>query len=116
MPSESDPLLPVSNGSSPSLNGHAKPTFKAHVIELIEARDEPTYLSSFRFFLFGSWLNILLIFVPLSVCSHFLGWDAGLRFAFSFIAIMPLAAVRARRSSQWLCLSRPMMINVTHSF
>ena len=92
------PLLPTSNGNS-SPNGRSaspKPqTALQKFAELIKAEDGPSYTASLRYFLFGSWLNILLVFVPLSYCSHVFNWDAGLRFLFSFIAIMPLAAVSA---------------------
>jgi Ca2+:H+ antiporter len=57
------------------------------------AEDEPSWSTSYRYFLFGSWLNIMLVFVPLSVVSHHLNWDAALRFSFSFLAIVPLAKV-----------------------
>ncbi|KAF7799565.1 hypothetical protein EIP86_010802 [Pleurotus ostreatoroseus] len=90
------PLLPTSNGNS-SPNGRSaspKPqTALQKFAELIKAEDGPSYTASLRYFLFGSWLNILLVFVPLSYCSHVFNWDAGLRFLFSFIAIMPLAAL-----------------------
>lgn len=56
--------------------------------------DEPSWFKSYKFFFFGSWFNVMLVFVPLSFLSNFLHWDAALRFAFSFVAIMPLAKVR----------------------
>ena len=64
-----------------------------------KAEGQPSWLSSFKFFFFGSWLNILLVFVPLSAVAHHLNWDAALRFGFSFVAIMPLAAVRSISSA-----------------
>lgn len=54
---------------------------------------QPSYLSSFRWIVFGSWWNVLLVFIPLSFVAHHLNWDAALRFGFSFFAIMPLAKV-----------------------
>ena len=41
--------------------------FKEAVVDLLKAKDEPTYLASWKFFFFGSWLNVLLVFIPLSV-------------------------------------------------
>lgn len=57
-------------------------------------------MQSFYFFIFGSWLNILLLFVPLSVISHHLNWDAALRFSFSFVAILPLAKLLGEATDQ----------------
>ena len=86
-PTERSPLLNGNNSSSTSIsNGHGVDSPK---IEL----PPPTWLASFKFFIFGSWFNILLVFLPLSAVAHYLDWDAALRFSFSFIAIMPLASV-----------------------
>lgn len=74
---ETTPLLPSTNGS----NGHAA--------------QEPSYLKSAKFFFLGSWFNVLLVFVPLSLLAETFGMDGGKRFCFSFFAIMPLAKVRA---------------------
>ncbi|TFK76206.1 calcium proton exchanger [Pluteus cervinus] len=73
-PQETTPLLPSTNGS----NGHA-------------THQEPSYLDSAKFFFLGSWFNVLLVFVPLSLLAEYLGFDGGKRFCFSFLAIMPLA-------------------------
>jgi len=59
----------------------------------MKGEGEPSWAESFKFFIFGTWFNVLLLFIPLSFVSHFLNWDAGLRFLFSFIAIVPLAKV-----------------------
>ena len=67
--------------------------FATRILKAFKAEGEPTWAASYKFFLLGSWLNILLVFVPLSFISHHLNWDAALRFVFSFIAIMPLAKV-----------------------
>ena len=48
---------------------------------------------SIRHLVFGSWINILLIAVPLSFASHFAHWGSTPDFVISFIAIIPLAAV-----------------------
>lgn len=83
--SEHSPLLPTRNGSI------THPSLTSRVFALFKAEGEPTWLQSFKFYLFGSYLNILLIFIPLSLLSHNLNWDAALRFSFSFMAIIPLA-------------------------
>ncbi|KAF7363943.1 Vacuolar calcium ion transporter [Mycena sanguinolenta] len=67
---------------------------------LITAEGEPSWKSSFRFFIFGSYLNLFLLFVPLSAIAHYLNWDAALRFSFSFIAIIPLAKLLGEATEQ----------------
>jgi len=42
-----------------------------------------------------SWLNVLLIFIPLSWIFHFVKLDNTLIFVFSFLAIVPLAKLLA---------------------
>ncbi|KAH9928219.1 calcium/proton exchanger [Fomitopsis serialis] len=84
--SETTPLLPTQNG-----NGNAQsPSFTHRATEFLKAEGQPSWLASYRYFFFGSWLNVLL---------H-LHWDAALRFAFSFIAIMPLAALLGTATDQ----------------
>ena len=56
-------------------------------------RGEPTWVESYKWFLFSSYFNFLLVFVPLSALAHYLNWDVSLRFGFSFMAIVPLAKV-----------------------
>ncbi|KAG2144120.1 calcium proton exchanger [Suillus bovinus] len=65
-----------------------------------EGAGEPSWEESFKFFIFGSWLNILLIFVPLSVISHNMNWDGGLVFLFSFMAIIPLSRLLGEATDQ----------------
>ena len=87
-PTDRTPLLENGGGAQPP-----KPFF-ARLADSLSTQGQPSWLHSYKFFIFGSYLNILLVFVPLSIISHKLNWDAALRFGFSFIAIMPLAAVR----------------------
>jgi len=70
---ESTPLLGTANG-----NGHTP-------------SPEPSSAESWRYFILGSYFNILLFFIPLSAAAHHLNWDAAFRFSFSFLAIVPLA-------------------------
>ncbi|KIP12345.1 hypothetical protein PHLGIDRAFT_113821 [Phlebiopsis gigantea 11061_1 CR5-6] len=85
---------------TPLLNGHANNGFSHRLSRFLKPQDQPGWISSFRFFFFGSWLNILLVFIPLSILSHYANWDAALRFSFSFIAIMPLAALLGTATEQ----------------
>ncbi|KAI0028865.1 calcium/proton exchanger [Vararia minispora EC-137] len=45
--------------------------------------------------LFTSWLNLLLVFIPISWAFHFAGLDNTLVFVFCFLAIIPLASLLA---------------------
>ncbi|KAI0780581.1 calcium/proton exchanger [Trametes elegans] len=92
--SDRTPLLENGNGAEPP-----KPFFR-RLADTLSAEGQPSWLHSYKFFFFGSYLNILLVFVPLSFISHFLNWDAALRFSFSFIAIMPLAALLGTATEQ----------------
>ncbi|KAJ7481124.1 Sodium/calcium exchanger protein-domain-containing protein [Mycena galericulata] len=90
---ETQPLLPNGNGSAP-------PTLTHRLKAVIAAEGEPSWAASYRYFIFGSYLNLLLLFVPLSVISHLLDLDAALRFSFSFIAIIPLAKLLGEATDQ----------------
>jgi len=88
--SDRTPLLPgTTNGDS----AHPPTTFKQRAAAFVNPAHGPSFAKSMRFFFFGTWFNVFLVFVPLSVISHHAGWDAGLRFTFSFLAILPLAKV-----------------------
>ncbi|SZF00816.1 unnamed protein product [Blumeria hordei] len=43
--------------------------------------------------LYSSYVNILLVFVPLGIFSGLQNWNPNLVFAFNFLAVVPLAAV-----------------------
>jgi Ca2+:H+ antiporter len=88
---EQSPLLPHHNGSIP---------FTQRIFSFVKAEGEPTWLASFNSFIFGTYLNVLLIFVPLSIIAHHLNWDAALRFSFSFLAIVPLAKLLGEATEQ----------------
>jgi hypothetical protein len=81
---------------SPLLDNQPRPRRSLYqsFLVLVRAEGEPSWLDSYRWFIFGSWLNILLLLVPVAAASHYLNWDAPLRFGFSFVAIIPLAKVR----------------------
>lgn len=88
-PNEHTALL---NGDGVDINGSADQLpFSRRVLRTVKAEGEPSWIDSYKFFLFGSWINVLLILVPFSFASHWANWDAALRFSFSFIAILPLA-------------------------
>ncbi|KAG2116527.1 Sodium/calcium exchanger protein-domain-containing protein [Suillus discolor] len=93
--SESSPLL--ENGG---FSGHRNVSLTRRVVNFMKGEDEPSWGESFKFFFFGTWFNILLVFIPLSFISHNLDWDAGLIFLFSFMAIVPLAKLLGEATDQ----------------
>ncbi|KAH7908295.1 calcium proton exchanger [Hygrophoropsis aurantiaca] len=93
-PTETSPLLENGNSYEGSVS------FSRRVINAVKGEGEPSWLNSYRYFLFGSWFNILLVFIPLSFVSEHLGWDAALRFSFSFLAIIPLAKLLGEATDQ----------------
>jgi len=91
-PTETTALLP--NHQQVNGDGVSHTSFAQKVSAFLKGEGEPGWLKSYKWFFLNSYFNILLVFVPLSVISHHLHWDAALRFTFSFLAIMPLAKVR----------------------
>ncbi|KAK4058663.1 hypothetical protein OIO90_000107 [Microbotryomycetes sp. JL221] len=61
---------------------------------------KPTPLQSIKALMLGGWINVLLIAVPLSFLSHFLGWGSTADFVISFIAIIPLASLLGDATEQ----------------
>ena len=91
-PTERSPLL---NGDRPRPQSSSQSlSFYQKLLAILKAEGEPSWLDSFRWFIFGSWTNLLLLLVPVAAASHYLNWDAPLRFGFCFVAIIPLAKVR----------------------
>jgi len=88
---EQRPLLDDGNWQPPSSRSSSLKLKKAAPPR---AEGEPSWLASYRWFIFGSWLNLLLLLVPVAAVAHYSSWDAPLRFGFSFVAIIPLAKVR----------------------
>ncbi|RKP08092.1 Sodium/calcium exchanger protein-domain-containing protein [Thamnocephalis sphaerospora] len=62
-------------------------------LELLAHHAEPTLASSFRYFLFGSYVNVLLLAMPLGIIAHFAHWSGTWVFVFNFFAIIPLASL-----------------------
>ncbi|KAJ1565051.1 hypothetical protein HK096_004839 [Nowakowskiella sp. JEL0078] len=51
----------------------------------------PTVISSLKTIVFASYLNLLIVFVPLGFCSEYLKWGDTPTFILNFLAIVPLA-------------------------
>ncbi|KAF8274868.1 Sodium/calcium exchanger protein-domain-containing protein [Lactarius quietus] len=87
---------------SPLLNGYPRErrSFYHSTLTFVRAEGEPSWVDSYRWFVFGSWVNLLLLLVPLAAAAHYLHWDAPLRFGFSFAAIIPLAKLLGDATEQ----------------
>jgi Ca2+:H+ antiporter len=100
MPSESTPLL--ENGSG--LHENERQPFGRRVLSFVKGEGQPGFLQSYHYLFLESWVNLLLLFIPLSAVSHYLKWDAGLRFLLSFLAIIPLAKACSLRNPSYINL------------
>ncbi|KAF8965287.1 Sodium/calcium exchanger protein-domain-containing protein [Flammula alnicola] len=106
MATENTPLVATSaaNGAryaatSPSSSTPPRP-FPARVASFLKADGQPSWIQSYKWYIFSSYFNVLLVFVPLSAIAHHLQWDVALRFGFSFFAIMPLAKLLGESTDQ----------------
>jgi hypothetical protein len=75
--------------------------FSTRLSSFFKAEGQPSWIASYKYLFFGSWWNIFLFFVPLSVLAHKLAWDATVCFWFSFCAIIPLAKVSCFKTMQF---------------
>ncbi|CAD6982652.1 unnamed protein product [Tilletia controversa] len=55
----------------------------------------PTFAKSFWWLFTSSWLNVLMVPIPLSVLAEHLHWGALIIFVFNFLALVPLAKLLA---------------------
>jgi Ca2+:H+ antiporter len=55
------------------------------------AEGKLTFASSMRSFFLDSWINLLLVFVPLGIISYVLNWSPVAVFFLNFFAIVPLS-------------------------
>jgi Ca2+:H+ antiporter len=100
VPTDTTPLLENGGENGEHLERRRSEPFTHRFVAILKAEGEPTWADSYRHFWFGAWLNILLVFIPLSFIAHQLQWDAALRFSFSFIAICPLAKLLGEATDQ----------------
>ncbi|KAI7947898.1 hypothetical protein MJO28_009806 [Puccinia striiformis f. sp. tritici] len=70
------------------------------VSKIFFGADAPTDLQSLKNFFCSSYVNVLLVAVPLSFASHFLHWGSMADFIISFIAIVPLAGLLGEATEQ----------------
>lgn len=61
---------------------------------------DPNLLSSLWWILTCSWINVLLVFVPLGIIAEHLHWQAVWVFSLNFLAIIPLAKILGDATEQ----------------
>ncbi|OCH90758.1 calcium/proton exchanger [Obba rivulosa] len=91
--SDRTPLLENWNGARPR-------SFRCRISRMFRRGAGPSWLASYEWFILGSWLNVLLVFVPLSVAAYILDWDAALQFVLSFLAVLPLSVLLGRATDE----------------
>lgn len=111
MPSESSPLLPGQSRGNDLPGKQNRRSSAGHPTRIPNGGnstgnvvEEPlkTFrpLQSSRYILFRSWLNILLLTVPVALACHFVKWPATVKFIISFLSIIPLAALLGDATEQ----------------
>ncbi|KAI5450118.1 hypothetical protein NCC49_003745 [Naganishia albida] len=83
---ERQPLLPATRRRRSSV---ANPTTKAF-----------SPLQSARYLFFSSWMNVLLVAVPLALACNFVNWPQQIKFVISFVSIIPLAKLLGDATEQ----------------
>lgn len=78
------------NGINTPLLGHIPTSLSSSRYERI--RQNPI-MGTLMTILFSSYVNVLLIFLPLGIIAGALEWTPIVVFVFNFLAIMPLAAL-----------------------
>jgi hypothetical protein len=90
-PMTDDPITVNNNVASPEEIDAAAPEEEKKKKKWIE----PTATQGFRAIVTSSWLNVLVIFIPIGIAAHFMTdqghWPATVPFIINFIAIVPLA-------------------------
>ncbi|KAI9315933.1 calcium/proton exchanger [Dichotomocladium elegans] len=67
----------------------ANSSYSASALE-IQASHEPTFRQGLLALAKSSWINMLVVFIPFGIASHFV-WNSTVTFVLNFIAIIPLA-------------------------
>lgn len=66
---------------------------RAPTTESKKAKQQFTFMGQIRATLFNSWINVLLVMIPVGIAVHYAKLDPVAIFAINFIAIIPLAAM-----------------------
>ncbi|CAO1634687.1 unnamed protein product [Parajaminaea phylloscopi] len=97
--SENTPL--VGNRNRDDLPMHRPQSHPSRFGNLLHSsHGHPSLVSSFRWLLTSSWMNVLLVFVPLGIVAEKLHWDAAWVFSLNFLAIVPLAKLLGDATEQ----------------
>ncbi|GJJ72892.1 Ca2+:H+ antiporter [Entomortierella parvispora] len=89
-PISTNPNPRVTIRSERSLRNTLPPSTRSST--LLGERPPPlTILQCLKAIIFSTWLNVLLVFVPLGIVADQVGWSPIIVFIFNFIAIVPLA-------------------------
>ncbi|OCH90757.1 calcium/proton exchanger [Obba rivulosa] len=81
-------------------DGTRRRPFRCRIARIFRRDAGPSWLESYKWFILGSWLNVLLGFVPLSIAAYILDWDAAVQFALSLFALLPLSALLRTATEQ----------------
>ena len=84
-PREGSQFAIMGSGASSSSNAHVPPTNENN-----GEYENPTAYQGVMALVKSSWINVLVIFIPLGIASHFV-WNSTVVFILNFIAIIPLA-------------------------
>ncbi|GAA5937903.1 hypothetical protein JCM10213_001929 [Rhodosporidiobolus nylandii] len=83
----------ASEEQRPGLVRKGTQALAAMMVPQVPVATPPGWRSSLMNIVKYSWLNVLLVFVPVSWAMHFTGQGSVITFVMSFIAIIPLAAL-----------------------
>jgi sterol desaturase/sphingolipid hydroxylase (fatty acid hydroxylase superfamily) len=61
--------------------------------ELTQQAHEKSKKKLFKDILYSSWMNLLLVFIPVGIALHFVNVSPTVVFVMNFLAIVPLAGV-----------------------
>ncbi|CAD6924638.1 unnamed protein product [Tilletia laevis] len=86
----------MSSETTPLLNSRGLPVNAAdsnHSLPMHRSSHSsaPNFAKSFWWLFTSSWLNVLMVFIPLGFLAEHLHWGALMIFVFNFLAIVPLA-------------------------
>lgn len=97
-PSQATALLPSIENDTNHLDSDGG--CARNFLALVKGEGEPSWSQSYKWFFLSSYLNVLLVFVPLSALANYLHWDVSFRFTYSFLAIVPLAKLLGDSTEQ----------------
>lgn len=95
--SERAPLLGTPTGAHDPADGSASAPARRSSLGTAPV---PTTAQSVRWFIFNSYINVFLVFVPLGFLAEKLEWSALSRFTLNFLAIVPLAKLLGDATEQ----------------